>query len=212
MVNNVSTGGQERYTGPVGPRRFRRLDVDERRRALLELGEALFTRYAYDELSMAAIAREAGISKALLYHYFPSKEAFFVATLEQRAAELAALTGTDPSRPPEEQLAASLDAFLGWIEGHGEAYAKLLQGAGAVPQVRAVVDRVRAATAERILEGLGRTGDPRARAGARGWLWFVDGAILDWLEHKDLDRTELRNLLLGTLLGAISAAGAPGRA
>ena len=50
------------------------LGIDERRRRLLELGADLFTRFAYDELSMARIAREAGISKALLYHYFPSNE------------------------------------------------------------------------------------------------------------------------------------------
>ena len=68
---------------------YTRLDVDERRRRLLELGADLFTRFAYDELSMAKIAKEAGISKALLYHYFPSKEAYFVATLEEKAEELA---------------------------------------------------------------------------------------------------------------------------
>src|ERR671926_1949357 len=93
---------------------YTRLDVDERRRQLLELGADLFTRFAYDELSMSRIAREAGISKALLYHYFPSKEAYFVATLEEKAAELAARTRPDPALPPLEQLSKSLDAYLGW--------------------------------------------------------------------------------------------------
>jgi AcrR family transcriptional regulator len=51
---------------------YHRLDVDERRRRLLELGIELFTRHSYAELSRAAIARAAGISKAPLYHYFPS--------------------------------------------------------------------------------------------------------------------------------------------
>ena len=71
---------------------YTRLDVDERRRQLLELCAGLFARHAYDELSMAQIAREAGISKALLYHYFPSKQAYFAATLELAAAELARTT------------------------------------------------------------------------------------------------------------------------
>ena len=83
---------------------YTRLDVDERRRLLLEKGADLFTRFAYDELSMARIAKEAGISKALLYHYFPSKEAYFVATLEEKAAELQQRTEPDPSLPPFEQL------------------------------------------------------------------------------------------------------------
>jgi hypothetical protein len=43
----------------------------------------------------------------------------------------------------------------------------------------------------------------------RGWLWFMDGVLADWLEHRDLDldRDALRDLLLGTLLGAVPAAG-----
>ena len=65
---------------------------------------------------MARIAREAGISKALLYHYFPSKQDFFVATLQQGAEEIARRTEPDPDLPPLEALAGSLDAFLGWIE------------------------------------------------------------------------------------------------
>jgi hypothetical protein len=64
---------------------YTRLENDERRRRLLELGTRLFTEHAYDEISMAQIAREAGISKALLYHYFPSKQDYFMATLGGRS-------------------------------------------------------------------------------------------------------------------------------
>jgi AcrR family transcriptional regulator len=190
-------------------RAYTRLDVDERRRRLLALGAELFARHAYDELSMAGIAREAGISKALLYHYFPSKQAYFAATLEQAAAELAKLIEPDPERPPVEQLAHSLDAYLGWVERNADAYAKLIRSVGAVPEVRELVDRVRDATAQRILAGIApdREPEPPLRAAVRGWLWFIDGAVLDWLEHRDLDRARLHGLLLGTLLGAVTAAG-----
>ena len=75
---------------------YRRLDVDERRRQLLERGAELFTSHPYDELSMSRIAAEVGISKALLYHYFPSKRAFFEATLGAWAEELR----SGPSRTP----------------------------------------------------------------------------------------------------------------
>jgi AcrR family transcriptional regulator len=189
---------------------YTRLDVDERRRRLLELGADLFARHAYEELSMARIARAAGISKALLYHYFPSKQAYFAATLEQAAVELAALTRPDPALAPVDQLAASLDAYLVWVERHAGAYARLIRSVGAVPEVRALVERVRDDTAGRILAGIA-SGDPTPplRAAVRGWLWFVDGAVLDLLEHRDLDRETLRALLLETLLGAVAAAGEP---
>jgi AcrR family transcriptional regulator len=176
---------------------YTRLDVEERRRRLLELGAGLFARHDYDALSMAAIAREAGISKGLLYHYFPSKQAYFSAALEQNAAELAALV--DPGAPP----AAQLDAFLGWVDVHGEAYAKLVRSAGAVPDVRDVMEAVRAATARRILDGLPGPPDPQHRTAVHAWRWFMDGAILDWLAHRDLTRDELRDLLLRALEGAL---------
>ena len=195
-------------TGPA----YTRLDVDERRRRLLELGTDLFTRFAYDELSMAKIAKEAGISKALLYHYFPSKEAYFAATLEKAAAELEERTRPDESLEPMEQLSGSLDAYLGWVEDYEESYAKMIRSAGAVPEVRAMLDRVRGETAQRIVDGVrgDKPATPLLRTAVNGWLWFMDGAILDWVEHRDMDRQTLHGLLLGTLLGAVLTAGEAG--
>ena len=40
----------------------------------------------------------------------------------------------------------------------------------------------------------------------RGWLGFMDGACLDWVEHRDVDRETLHGLLLGTLMDAVLAA------
>jgi AcrR family transcriptional regulator len=182
------------------------LENDERRRRLLDLGTELFTRHAYDEISMAQIAREAGISKALLYHYFPSKQDYFVATLASGAEELRRRVEPDPALPPAEALSAALDAYLAWIDENANAYAKLLQSAATVPEVREIVEGVRATTVERIVSGLGTT-EPAARTAVRGWLWFMDGACLDWIAHRDFERPQLLGLLLGTLFGALLAAG-----
>ena len=90
---------------------YTRLDVDERRRRLLERGADLFARHSYDELSMAAIAREAGVSKALLYHYFPSKQDFFGAVLAEGAAELVSVVDADA---PPRQPSSSTPSSAGW--------------------------------------------------------------------------------------------------
>ncbi len=187
---------------------YTRLDVDERRRRLLELGADLFTRFGYDELSMARIAKEAGISKALLYHYFPSKEAYFVATLEEKAAELGQRTEPDPAQPPLEQLSGSLDAYLAWVEENAGSYEKMIRSAS-VPEVRALLDRVRGETAQRIVDGISgdKPATPVLRTAVSGWLGFMDGACLDWIEHRDMDRETLHGLLLATLVGAVLAAG-----
>jgi AcrR family transcriptional regulator len=185
---------------------YTRLENDERRRQLLDLGADLFTRHAYDEISMAQIAREAGISKALLYHYFPSKQDYFVATLATGADELRRRVEPDPDLPPAEALTAVVDAYLGWIDQNAEAYEKLMQSAATVPDVRELVEGFRGATVDRILAGIGST-QPAARTAVRGWLWFMDGACLDWIAHRDLERPQLLGLLLGTLFGALMAAG-----
>jgi AcrR family transcriptional regulator len=174
---------------------YTRLDVDERRRRLLEIGAELFASHSYDELSMAGLARAAGVSKALLYHYFPSKQAYFSAVLAEGAAELA--SAVDVDSPPAEQL----DAFLRWVERRGVAYATFVRGAA--PEVRDLMELIRDHTAERIFRGLGGEPTPRRRTAVRGWLWFMDGAILDWLEHRDLERDALRDLLLRALEGAL---------
>jgi AcrR family transcriptional regulator len=192
---------------------YTRLDVDERRRQLLETGARVFTERAYDDVSMADVAREAGISKGLLYHYFPSKRDFFSATLEAAASELRALTDTDSSLPPIEQLRASLDSYLAWIDANAPSYRKLIESAASTAEARSMVDRVRHETVERMLAGLvaGGAPAPALRTALHGWLWSVDGACLDWLEHRDIERDQLRELLIGsfaaTIMAAASAAG-----
>ena len=158
---------------------------------------------------MAGIARAAGISKALLYHYFPSKQEYFQATLATAAEQLRVLTEPDPSLPPLDALRGSLDAYLGWIGENQLAYTKLIQGATSHAEVRTLIDQVRDATSARIVEGLarGRPVPGQVRAAARAWLWFMDGACTDWVEHQDYGRDELRDMLLGTLFGALLAAG-----
>ncbi|HEX6782133.1 MAG TPA: TetR/AcrR family transcriptional regulator [Solirubrobacterales bacterium] len=188
---------------------YRRMDVDERRAQLLERGAELFTSHSYDELSMNRIAAEVGISKALLYHYFPSKQAFFEATLSAWADQLRERTEPDPELAPVEQLTASLDAFLAMVEENAAAYRNLMQSASAVREIRNLIEEVRRATAERILDGLYPDGPPpKARTAVSGWLWFMDGACLNWIDHRDIERGELRDLLLGVLMGALVAADA----
>jgi AcrR family transcriptional regulator len=188
---------------------YRRMDVDERRAQLLERGAELFTSHPYDELSMNKIAAEVGISKALLYHYFPSKQAFFEETLGTWAERLRERTEPDPGLAPVEQLTKSLDGFLSLVEENAVAYRNLMQSATGVPAIRDLIEAERRATAERILAGL-YPGDapPKARTAVSGWLWFMDGACLNWIEHRDIEREELRDLLLGVLMGALVAADA----
>ena len=185
---------------------FRRLEVDERRAQLLELSTDLFAKHSFDELTMASIAREAGISKGLLYHYFPSKEDLFKAALAEAAAELARRTAPEEGLAPLEQLRGSTRAFVEWVGERPEAYAKLVQSSGEIAEIREVVVAVRDATAARVLDGLvAADAQTAAKRGAvRGWLWFMDGVLLDWIEHRDREPAEVAEGLVDSLIALLS--------
>jgi AcrR family transcriptional regulator len=187
---------------------YSRLDVDERRAQLLEVGTELFTKHSIEELSMVQIAGEAGISKALLYHYFPSKEEFFKDALAEAAAEVAQRTAPDESLPPLEQVRTSTKAFVEWIGERGPAYMKLLQSVGAVPELRETMTAIRDVTSARIIDGLIAESErtPAKRAAVRAWLWFMDGVLLDWIEHGDRDADAVADQLTDSLIAVVEAA------
>ena len=186
---------------------YSRLDVDERRRQLLETSARIFTERRYSEVSMSEIAAAAGISKGLLYHYFTNKQELFRATLEDAARDIAIRIEPDESLPPAERVSASLDAYLDWIETHEASYIRLIEDVGSVNEVRELVTRVREDTAVLIASQAVKGDPPRALVTAAiGWLWSMDGVCLDWLARRHMTRTQVRDLLLATLFGAVMAA------
>ncbi|MFA7495201.1 MAG: TetR/AcrR family transcriptional regulator [Acidithiobacillus sp.] len=63
---------------------------DGRQRILTAAGK-LFSDKAFDAVSMNAIACEAGISKANIYHYFPNKDTLYLAVLRAASHNLRAV-------------------------------------------------------------------------------------------------------------------------
>ena len=140
------------------------MKTDERREQLLRTGVELLGRRSYDEVSIDEIARAAGVSKGLLYHYFPTKKDFVVAVLHEATEELTALTAPDPALEPLAQLDASLDAFLGYVEEHAAAYATIFRTrGGGDPDIRAALERGREQRVAEVLAGIGAWGPDPAR-------------------------------------------------
>ncbi len=181
-----------------------RLDVDARRAQLLEHALTLFSAKTFDEVSVADVARAAGVSQGLLYHYFPGKRALFLAALESAADRLvseAIVTSELPAHAGAAEryasLRAGLDHYLRWVEQRAVAYRFLLRGGfGSDPDVAAVVSRTRDAFVDRIREGLGAgPDDPTARCLGIGWAAMVEVVSLEWLETADLTRCEVVEVL-----------------
>ena len=186
-----------------------RLDVDERRRQLVALGLELFSSRAYDEVSIDELAAAAGISKGLLYHYFPTKRDFYVATVRAAAAQLVERTSTPSTGDPLERLRMGLDEYLDYVMEHEKPYSALLRsGVGADEEVAHIVDETRDALCARLVEGVPLEAQgPLVRIALRGWLGFVEAATLDWLDAKrKVKRDKLRDMLASVLMKAIESA------
>ena len=185
-----------------------RLGVEERRRRLVALGMELFSERTYDDVSIDELAQAAGISKGLLYHYFPTKRDFYVATVREAAQQLLERTATPETMDPIERLRSGLDAYLDYVAKHGKPYQALLRsGVGADAEVARIVDGTRQAFGARLLEGAPVTErGPLVQLVLRGWVGFVEAATVEWIDHKrKIDRTALRELLVKVLLDAVTA-------
>jgi AcrR family transcriptional regulator len=187
---------------------YTRLQVDERREQLLEAGARLFEQHSYEEISMREIAHAAGVSKPLLYHYFPSKIDLFKAAVAEKATELQRRIQPDGHGNPVEQLTHSLDAYLTWVEANAQTWSKLMQSAATLPEARELIEHFRQSTMDLVLTGLtgNRKPRPALRTAIKGWLGYIDAALLDWTETHDLPRHTLRDLLLAAFINTLLAA------
>jgi len=94
--------------------RSRAKDHGEKRDAILHHAAVVFARDGYDRSSMASLAAECGISKALLYHYHASKEALLFEILRDHLQALvdAVEEANEPDLAPEERLETLVVSLL----------------------------------------------------------------------------------------------------
>ncbi|MFG3101970.1 TetR/AcrR family transcriptional regulator [Streptomyces sp. NPDC048182] len=196
-----------------GARTRRRLSTEERREQLLSVGARLFSESPYDDVWIERVAEIAGVSRGLLYHYFPTKRDFFAAVVERESARMLRLTAAVPGVPVREQLAAGLDAYLEHIRAHAHGYRAFHRADAAGDQsVRRVYREALAAQERQILAAL--AADPEfgpvfeerldVRLAVRGWLAFTTAVCLEWLRDPRPSREQVRDLCARALLGVVA--------
>ncbi|MFF2699208.1 TetR/AcrR family transcriptional regulator [Streptomyces cyaneofuscatus] len=204
---------------PPPPRAYRRLSVEERRAQLLVAALGLFAHRAPDEVSLDEVAVAAGVSRPLVYRYFPGgRQQLYEAALGSAADELKLCFTEPPVGPPTERVARVLDRYLRFVDEHDTGFSALLRGGSVVETSRTttIVDGVRRAAAEEILSHLGRIGSagergagPRLRMMVRSWIAAVEAASLIWLdEGKQPPAAELRGWLVDHLIALLAATAA----
>ncbi len=156
-----------------------------------------------EDLSIDALAGQAGISRGLLFHYFRSKQDFHRAVVQWAAEDLLARTRPDKSRAPAARLAQSLEHYVDYVLANRQSYISLVRGAaGCDPVLLEIFERTRAVMTSRVtddLEVFGVPDTPAARLLARGWTALVEETVLSWVADPRLSRQELLRVLAASL-------------
>ncbi|MFJ8080743.1 TetR/AcrR family transcriptional regulator [Streptomyces sp. NPDC096205] len=189
----------------------RRMGVEERRQQLIGVALDLFSRRSPDEVSIDEIASAAGISRPLVYHYFPGKLSLYEAALKRASDDLAGRFAEPHDGPLGARLLRVMARFFDFVDEHGPGFSALMRGGPAVGSstTNALIDAVRQAAYEQILAHLGVT-DPPARLElvVRSWISLAESTALIWLDGRRIPREELQAQLVHDFaaLAAVSAA------
>lgn len=187
--------------------RWQRLDYEERRRQILECARRLFSERPYASVSTTELAREAGVARGLLHHYFGSKRELYlevVRTLVRVPSNPVPLQA--PGRGIEVVIDESVDRWLTMLERNSGTWLAVIggRGFGRDPEVEEILEEAREEAADRLIEALQTYEAARApaelRATIRAYSGFAEAASIEWLERRRLTREQLHTLLVETFL------------
>ncbi|MFF0225580.1 TetR/AcrR family transcriptional regulator [Streptomyces sp. NPDC004629] len=189
----------------------RRMGVEERRQQLIGVALELFSRRSPDEVSIDEIASAAGISRPLVYHYFPGKLSLYEAALKRAAEDLAGRFAEPHEGPLGGRLLRVMRRFFDFVDEHGHGFSALMRGGPAVgpSTTNALIDSVRQAAYDQILSHLGIVdAPPRLELVVRSWISLAESTALIWLDGRRIPRAELEAQLVFDFaaLAAVSAA------
>jgi AcrR family transcriptional regulator len=176
--------------------RPRRLDAAARREQLVQVGLDLLAEGTFDQMTADEVAQRAGVSKGLVFHYFPTTRELQVAVLRNKAAELIAGLDADPEAVPTDRLRAGIDAFVAFIELQPDTYRAIARGAGTDEQLLAVFEDTRGSVVDLIRRAVGLPDlPPGLRIAVRAWIALVEEATLHWLDDRPVPRADLVDFL-----------------
>ena len=171
----MSQDSAERAAPPVR----RRLSADDRRRQLVGIGLAKIVEKPIQDLSLDDIAAEAGISRGLLFHYFPTKTDFYLACIAGAGRRMLRTTAPDEDLPGEAQVEMVTRLMVEQIERRRDFYLALVHGHGvADPRVSEVMESVRDGSTARVMDALDVP--ERQRDVVRAWWAYTEDRALTW--------------------------------
>lgn len=189
--------------------RFTRLEYDQRRAQILSCARKLFSGHHYGEVSLERVAREAGVTRGLLHHYFGTKRELYVEVVRSMVTPPADLLAEErlPVGDRDLVLRHAVDLYLDAVRANRETWLATVgaQGFGRDAEVEAVLEEAREVTAARVIELVRPRGRPSAelRAVIRAYAGLAEAASVDWLQRRRLSRAQVHELLFGSLVALV---------
>ena len=188
-----------------------RLPRDERRAQLLVAALEVFTAAGYHSAAMDEIADRANVSKPVLYQHFPSKLELYLAVLDLHIDSLvfAIQKAIASNRENSSRVAATVEAYFGFINSEGEAFRLLFESdMNLEPQVRERLNRMTydcAAAVSAVISidtGLGKEESMMLAVGIIG---TVQTTARHWLDRDGkIDRKRATELVMNLIWRGIS--------
>jgi AcrR family transcriptional regulator len=166
----------------------RRLAPEARRRAILDAAIRLFGRSGYANVSTAEIADKAGVTPALVHHYFGPKRQIFLAIMAEWQQLAVQSLDVDRTLPFRTRLEASATAWFEQIARYPALWMATDSegGASGDKDVAAIRDRVRLGAVELLLEKFDDVVDdtPAARWALLGFTGYHDVAMRAYMKGE----------------------------
>lgn len=179
--------------------RQHRLKPQHRREQLLDTGAALFAERPYDDVMMEDIAARARVSRATLYHYFPSKRGLYAAIFQRAGNRMLTHISDDPQLSLADQLATGLEAHIQSFVDHPFQALMISRAIWSDdPAVQATVAEELNIVGQGLITQLVAEGCLRyaAEIAVEAWLAFVRAACMKWIESQNISRTDLTEMCL----------------
>jgi AcrR family transcriptional regulator len=191
---------------PVGPTTPpARLPADERRRQLVEIGWRLLQSRPIHEMALDEVAAEAGISRTLVFHYFPTKGDFYAAVVQSAGEHLLRPVLTPEGASAEERVRTLVEGFVRLVERNRSSYTSLVRAAGGGDQrVVDLIGEIRDSLVPKWLAAAEWTDDDAlARLVVRGWLVGMEETVLAW-DPRSVRREQLVQHLTRSLFAELA--------
>ncbi|MPY84875.1 MAG: TetR family transcriptional regulator [Actinophytocola sp.] len=191
--------------------RWRRLEPDQRREQILDRAITLFGERPYAEVSTTDIARETGVARGLINHYFGSKRGLYLEVVRRMVTVPVADRSAVPDGSLAERVEFSVDWLLDVISARGKTWVAVLgtEGVGNDPEVERILAEADERAAENLVRTVGlRDAEPAGaelRAIVRAFGGMVKAAGREWITHGTLTREQVQLVLtdqLTALLGS----------